>query len=114
MIGVSDMQAGDTIKGKDIVLGMTVQRTLKGKSMADPIIVFEDGVYLNNPLYAEDEFLVLVSAAYYEEVSEEALQAMEKFLAERSEDAVFFPVDASNLSNTCLHLIREVRHLRNK
>ena len=47
------------IKGRDIAIGMKVQRFDNGLSMSHPLIVYVDGPYFNNPLYADDDFKVI-------------------------------------------------------
>jgi hypothetical protein len=53
------VKVGDKIKGKDLVVGMKVRRYVSGKYLdSQSMIVYSEGPYFNNPLYAEDFFQV--------------------------------------------------------
>ena len=56
--GATD-KAGDTIKGKDLQIGMKVQRVVNGEPANIPMIIFAEGPYYNNALYSDDDFLVI-------------------------------------------------------
>ena len=53
------MKENDVIEGADITEGMKVQRLIDGKPCHHPMIVYSDSPYLNNRLYADDEFTFL-------------------------------------------------------
>jgi len=54
------MKQGDTIKGSEIKLGMTVQRiNEKGQKMSHPLFVYTDCPYYRNSLYSNDDFIVI-------------------------------------------------------
>ena len=53
------VKVGDKIKGKYLRVGMRVRRCVSGKYLdSQTMIVYIDGPYFNNPLYADDVFLV--------------------------------------------------------
>ena len=53
------VKVGDKIKGRSLKVGMRVRRYVSGKHLDDQsIVVYMDGPYYNNPLYADDVFIV--------------------------------------------------------
>lgn len=53
------MKDGDIVKGHELQLGMKVQRLYKGKAAQHPMIIYADGPYFQNPLYRDEEFLLI-------------------------------------------------------
>lgn len=53
------MNNGDIVKGHELELGMKVQRLFEGQPTQHPMIIFAEGPYYQNPLYRDDDFLLI-------------------------------------------------------